>query len=57
MDMQRRAGGGSRFGFCWWIVRAPATVTLTISIAGLNIDGARVATTQDQKAISTFDLW
>jgi len=33
-----------------------ATVTKTISAASINIDGARVATTQDRKAISSFDL-
>jgi len=33
-----------------------ATVTKTISTASINIDGARVATTQDRKAISSFDL-
>lgn len=34
-----------------------ATVTKTISAAGLNIDAARVATTPDGKAVSSFDVW
>jgi GTP pyrophosphokinase len=34
-----------------------ATVTKTISSAGLNIDAARVATTPEGKAVSSFDLW
>jgi len=33
-----------------------ATVTNTISQAGLNIEGARVTTTRDQKALHSFDL-
>jgi GTP pyrophosphokinase len=33
-----------------------ATVTKTISAASINIDGARVATSQDRKAVSSFDL-
>jgi len=34
-----------------------ATVTKTISSAGLNIGGARVTTTPDQLAVQTFDVW
>jgi len=34
-----------------------AKVTKTISAAGINIGGARVVTSADQKAIQTFDLW
>jgi GTP pyrophosphokinase len=34
-----------------------ATVTKSISSAGINIDAARVATTQEGKAISSFDVW
>ena len=34
-----------------------ATVTKSISAAGVNIDGARVSTGSDGKAVSTFDLW
>jgi GTP pyrophosphokinase len=34
-----------------------ATVTKSISAAGVNIDGARVSTGADDKAVSTFDLW
>ena len=34
-----------------------ATVTKSISAAGVNIDGARVSTGTDDRAISTFDLW
>ena len=34
-----------------------ATVTKSISAAGVNIDGARVSTGRDDKAVSTFDLW
>jgi len=34
-----------------------ATVTRSISAAGVNIDGARVSTGTDHKAVSTFDLW
>jgi GTP pyrophosphokinase len=34
-----------------------ATVTKSISAAGVNIDGARVSTGSDDKAVSTFDLW
>ena len=34
-----------------------AAVTKSISSAGLNIDEARVNTTQDQKAVSCFDVW
>jgi GTP pyrophosphokinase len=34
-----------------------AKVTQTISAAGVNIAEARVTTSQDQKAIHTFDLW
>ena len=33
-----------------------ASVTNTISEAGINIEGARVSTTQDQKALQSFDL-
>ncbi len=33
-----------------------ATVTNTISEAGINIEGARVSTTRDQKALQSFDL-
>ncbi len=33
-----------------------AVVTNTISEAGINIEGARVTTTRDQKALQTFDL-
>ena len=34
-----------------------AKVTKTISAAGINISAARVTTTQNGKAIQTFDLW
>ena len=34
-----------------------AKVTKTISAAGINIGAARVTTTQEQKAIQTFDVW
>ncbi len=34
-----------------------AKVTKTISAAGINIGAARVTTSQDGKAIQTFDLW
>jgi GTP pyrophosphokinase len=34
-----------------------ATVTKTISKAGINIGAARVTTSEDQKAVQTFDLW
>ena len=34
-----------------------ATVTKSISAAGVNIDGARVSTGSDDKAVSTFELW
>ncbi len=34
-----------------------AKVTKTISGAGVNIAAARVTTSQDHKAIQTFDLW
>ena len=34
-----------------------AAVTKSISSAGLNIDEARVNTTRDQKAVSSFDVW
>jgi GTP pyrophosphokinase len=34
-----------------------AKITKTISAKGINIGGARVATSQDQKAVQTFDLW
>jgi len=34
-----------------------ATVTKTISSAGLNIGGARVTTSPDQLAVQTFDVW
>ena len=34
-----------------------ATVTKSISAAGVNIDAARVSTGSDDKALSTFDLW
>ena len=34
-----------------------ATVTKTISSAGINIGAARVTTSADQKAVQTFDLW
>jgi GTP pyrophosphokinase len=34
-----------------------AKVTKTISAAGINIGGAQVSTTEDSKAIQTFDLW
>ena len=33
-----------------------ASVTNTISEAGINIEGARVSTTKDQKALQSFDL-
>ena len=33
-----------------------ASVTNTISEAGINIEGARVSTTRDQKALQSFDL-
>jgi GTP pyrophosphokinase len=33
-----------------------ANVTNTISEAGINIEGARVTTTRDQKALHSFDL-
>jgi GTP pyrophosphokinase len=34
-----------------------AKVTKTISAAGVNIGAARITTSEDQKAIHTFDLW
>jgi len=34
-----------------------AKVTKTISNAGINIGAARVTTSEDQKAVQTFDLW
>jgi GTP pyrophosphokinase len=34
-----------------------AKVTKTISAAGINIGGARVTTSADQRAVHTFDLW
>jgi len=34
-----------------------AKVTKTISSVGVNIDAAHVTTSQDQKAIQTFELW
>ncbi len=34
-----------------------ATVTKTISAAGINIGAARVVTTQDQMAEQNFDVW
>ncbi|MFP8879656.1 MAG: ACT domain-containing protein, partial [Myxococcota bacterium] len=34
-----------------------AKVTKTISEAGVNIAGARVSTSNDHKALQTFDLW
>jgi len=34
-----------------------ATVTKSISAAGVNIDGARVSTGSEDRAVSTFDLW
>ena len=34
-----------------------ATVTKSISAAGVNIDAARVSTGSDDRAVSTFDLW
>ncbi len=34
-----------------------ATVTKTISAAGINIGAARVTTSPDQMAIQTFGLW
>jgi GTP pyrophosphokinase len=34
-----------------------ATVTKTISAAGINIGAARIDTTEDRKAVQTFDLW
>jgi GTP pyrophosphokinase len=34
-----------------------ATVSKTISSAGLNIGGARVTTTPDQLAVQTFEVW
>jgi GTP pyrophosphokinase len=34
-----------------------AKVTKTISAAGINIGAAQVSTTEDAKAIQTFDLW
>ena len=34
-----------------------ATVTKCISAAGVNIDGARVTTSHDGRAVSSFDLW
>jgi GTP pyrophosphokinase len=34
-----------------------AKVTKTISAAGINIGAARVTTSQDQKALQTFDVW
>ena len=34
-----------------------ATVTKSISAAGVNIDGARVSTGSQDRAVSTFDLW
>ena len=34
-----------------------AKITKTISSKGINIGGARIATSADQKAVQTFDLW
>ena len=34
-----------------------ATVTKTISSAGVNIGAARVTTTADRLAVQTFDVW
>ena len=34
-----------------------AKVTKTISGAGINIGAANITTSQDQKAIHTFELW
>jgi len=34
-----------------------AKITKTISAAGINIGAANVSTTEDKKAIQTFDLW
>jgi GTP pyrophosphokinase len=34
-----------------------AKVTKTISAAGINIGAAQISTTEDAKAIQTFDLW
>ena len=34
-----------------------AKVTKTISAAGINIGAAQISTTEDAKAVQTFDLW